>query len=160
MPRQVRAERSLQARPSRQRERLHRRAVVRLSGRDHLPAVRLAALDVVRARELERELVCLGAAGDEADAREAGRSDVDELARELLLRRVREALVVDVRELLGLLTRRLDDVPPTVTERGGHRAAAHRIEVAPAGGVLEPDPLAADDDRVAAVELGREHAGH
>ena len=46
-----------------------------------------------------------------------------------------------------------------MAERRGHRAAAHRVEVAAAGAVLEPHPLAAHDHGIAAVELRQEHRG-
>ncbi len=147
----------MQARASRQGQRLHRRPVIRLCRRDHLPALRLAALDVVGARELQRELVGLGAAGDEAHPREPLRCDVEKLMREAFLLRIRQALVVDICELLGLPAGNLHEVPPAVAERRSHRAAAHRVEVALPFGVLQPDAFAPHHNRVAAVELRRQH---
>src|SRR5207237_8383525 len=60
---------------------------------------------------------------------------------------------MDVGQFLGLRPSRSHEIMATVTEGGGHRATAHRVEVAPPGGVLNPDPLAPDDHRVAAIEL-------
>ena len=157
MFREVRAEWPLQPGPAGERERLHRRAVVGLRGRDHLPALRLAALDVVRARQLQRQLVRLGAAGDEAHTGETLRRDLDQFLREPFLQRIRQALVVHVGEPLGLPAGSGDDVAPSVTERRGHRAAAHRVEVALAVRVLEPGAFAPHHNRVAAVELRRQH---
>src|SRR4051812_22475258 len=40
-----------------------------------------------------------------------------------------------------------------MAERRRHRATAHRVEVASAGGILQPHPLPFYDHRIAAVEL-------
>ena len=151
--RQIGTERTVHPGPTGQRERLHRRAVVRLRGRDHLPPVRVAALDVIAARDLDRHLVRVGAAHREPRAGEPLGSDADELLGEALLRRVREALVVHEGERLGLRPSRGDDVAPAVAEGRGHRAAAHRVEVPAAGRVLDPDAVAAHGDRHRPPEL-------
>ena len=151
--RQVGTERTVHPGPTGERERLHRRAVVRLRGRDHLPAIDVAALDVVAAGDLDRHLVRVGAAHGEPRAGEPLGRDADELLGEPLLRRVREAFVVDERERLGLRSRGGDDVAPSVTEGRGHRAAAHRVEVPAAGRVLDPDAVAAHGDRHRPPEL-------
>ena len=128
--RQVRSERPVQPRTSRQRERRHRRPVVGLGGGYDAPALLVAALDVVAAGEAQGRLVGLGATGDEGGAREALGGQRHELVREPLLGRIREPLVVDEADQLGLSAGRFDDVLATVSERPGHRAAAHRVEVA------------------------------
>ena len=138
------------------RERGHRRAVVGLRLRDDAGAARLAALHVVVVGEPQRRLVGLGTAGHEVHAVEAGRRDADELGRQPLLRRRGELLVVEVRELVGLTRRGVDDLAHAGAERRRHRAAADRVEVAVAGRVLQPHALAAHDQRVAAVELAHE----
>ena len=139
-----------------QRERLHRRAVVRLCGRDHLPPLGVAAFDVVAAGDLDRHLVRVGAADREPRAGEPLGRDADELLGEPLLRRVREPLVVDEREGLGLRPSRGDDVAPAVAEGRRHRAAAHRVEVPAAVRVLDPDAVAANGDRHRPPESERE----
>ena len=155
----VAVERPLQARPPGQRQRRDRRAVVGLRGRDDPPALRLAALDVIAARQPQRRLVGLRAAGDEVDAREAGRRQLAEGRRELLLRRAGELLAVEIGDLARLVRRRLHDLGDRVTEARDHRAAGDRVEVLVAAGVPEPDALGLDDQRVGAVELAREDAG-
>ena len=157
--REVRAERPLQAGAAGQREGLHGRPVIGLGRRDHLPAPRFSALDVVAPRQLHGHLVGVRAAGHEAGAREPRRGHRHQLSGQLLLGWVGEPFVVDVPETLGLGLSGGDDVPAPVPERGGHRSSAHGVEVPPARRVLHPDPLAADDDRVAVIELQWEHVG-
>src|SRR5581483_8221172 len=77
---EVRTERPPQPRPAGEGEGLHGGTVIGLGGGDHLPALGLAALDVVAAGELDRQLVRVGPAYGEANPREAGRGDRDELA--------------------------------------------------------------------------------
>src|SRR5207244_3807176 len=60
MVRQVRAEGSVEAGAARERQRLHRRTVVGLGGRDHLPTLGFPALDVVAPRELDGHLDGVG----------------------------------------------------------------------------------------------------
>ena len=155
--RQIGTERPVQPRPPGQREGLHRRAVVRLRRRDHLPSIGLASLDVVAPRDLDRHLVGVGAAHGEPRPREAFRRHRDELLRETLLRGIREALVVHEGELFRLGPRRGDDVLPAVPEGRGHRATAHRVQVPAARRVLDPDAVASDDHGHLATELQREH---
>ena len=95
--------------PARQRERHHRRPVIGLRRRDDARAVGLAALDVVAAREPHRRLVGLRPAADEVHALEpGGRVPRSAHRASRLLGRARELLVVDEREPLRLLRRRLD----------------------------------------------------
>jgi hypothetical protein len=153
VPREVRSERAVQPGPAGQRERLHRGAVIRLRRGDHLPAIRVAALDVVAAGELDGHLVGVGAAGREARPGESLRRHVDQLPCETLLCRIRESLVVNVRQCFGLGAGGGDDVGAAMPERRGHRAAAHRIQISAAGAILDPHPVAANDDRHRATEL-------
>ena len=157
--REVGAERAVEARPSCQPERGDGGAVVGLGGRDEAPAAGLAALHVVAPRQAQCRLVRLGPAGDEVRPREPLGRDVDQLAGEPLLRRVREALVVDEREPGRLVACGLEEVGAPVAERRRHRAAAHRVEVPRPGGVLEPDAAAADGDGIPPVELRGEEPG-
>ncbi len=150
---QVGAERSLQPGPPRERERLHRRPVVGLGGRDHLPPLRLAALHVVAAGQLDRHLVRVRAARDEPDPAESLRRDLHQLAGQLLLRRVGEPFVVHVGEPVGLGLRGGGDVLPAVAERRRHRAAAHGVQVAAPRVVLDPCALAPHRDGVPDLEL-------
>src|ERR1700674_2503802 len=98
----VRLERSLQARPTSERESGHGRTVVGLCRRDDLPALRLPTIHVVSPGNLDRHLVRLGAAGDESNARETLRGEFGELVGKLFLWRVCQTLVVDVGELFRL----------------------------------------------------------
>ena len=96
-------ERTVQPGAAGQSQGRHRRPVVGLGGRDHLPAIGLAALDVEAPRQPQGGLVRLGAAGDELDAREVAGGKGGQLGGQLLLRRVGEALVVDERHPSRLL---------------------------------------------------------
>src|SRR5207253_5561821 len=101
-------------------------------------------------------LVRLRATGDEPRAREALWGNTYQLLGEALLRGVGEPFVVDVGELLGLLPRGFDDVFAAVAERRGHRATAHRVEVALARLVLDPHAVATLEDGITFVEFQRE----
>ena len=142
---QIGTEWTVQPGPSRQRQGLHRWAVVRLGGRDHLPSVHVASLDVIAAGDLDRHLVRVCAADRESRAGEPLGRDADELLGQALLRGIGEALVVDERELLGLGPSSGDDVASAVAQGRRHRAAAHSIEVSAAVCVLDPDAVAPDE---------------
>jgi hypothetical protein len=72
------------------RERTERIAVIRLPSRDHVPALRLAFLDEILARELERGFDRLRASRDEVDLVERFRRVRDEHIGQRLHRLVRE----------------------------------------------------------------------
>ncbi len=156
MGRHVRLERTLETWSSGQGQRGHRRAVIGLGWGDDLPPLRLAAIDVVSARDLHCHLIGFGAARDESNTREAVRGKARELPSEVLLGRVGEPFVVYVSKLFSLRPRHRDDVSPPMAECCGHRAAAHGVEVAPARSVLHPDAIASNEDRIAPAELQRQ----
>jgi len=108
---------------------------------------------VEAAGELDRHLVRFRAAGDEADAGKSLGRQADQLVGETFLRRIGQALVVNVRQFIGLRSSRGHEIAATVAEGCGHRATAHRVEIAPPVSVLNPDAVAPDDHRVAAIEL-------
>ena len=152
-------ERTVQPGAAGQSQGRHRRPVVGLGRGDHLPAIGLAALDVEAPRQPQGGLVRLGAAGDELDAREVAGGKGGQLGGQLLLRRVGEALVVDERHPSRLLARGGREVGPPEPQRGCHRSPAHRIQIPLTVRALEPDAVAGDDQRVAAIELERQDAG-
>ena len=153
MRREVRAEGPVQPGSPREREGLHGRAVIGLRRRDHLPAVVLASLDVIRARELDGHLDGVRTRDRELHPAEPLGGNRDQLVGQTLLERVGEPFVVDEGELLALGAGRLDDVAPAVPERRRHRAAAHRVQIAAPVHVLHPGANAPDDHRVGDLEL-------
>ena len=148
----------VQARPAREREGDGGRPVVGLRGGDDAPSLRLAALDVVAPSEADRGLVGLGPARHEVHAREALRSERDQLAGEVLLRLGRELLVVEKRDPGRLGAGRLDELRDAVADARHHRSAADRVEVARTRGVVQPDAFGSIDQRVGPVELTEEDA--
>ena len=154
---QVRPERAVHPRPSGQCERLHCGSVVRLGRGDDLPPFRLPAFHVVAPGELHGELVRVGPRDREFHAREPLRRDVDELAREALLRRIGEPFVVRERERLGLLAGRRNDVAAAEPEGRGHRATTHPVEETATADVLDPHAVTACDDGHRSPELEGEH---
>ncbi len=145
-------------RPSGEGKRRDRRPMVGLRRGDNAPAIGLAALHVVAPGQAHGGLVGLGAAGHEVDPREAFRRECEQLARQLLLRRGRELLVVEKRDAARLLAGRLDELGDAVTYRGDHRAAADGVEVCVSRRIVEPDALRPVDQGVGAVELAEEDA--
>jgi hypothetical protein len=91
------------------RQRAHRRAVVRGPATDHLPAA-LAAELVVLPRELPGRLDRLGAPRDEEDAVQIARREARDLVRELDRARMGVRPVGVERQLLHLLVRRPADL--------------------------------------------------
>ena len=152
-------ERAVQPGAAGQRQGRHRRPVVGLGRGDHLPAIGLAALDVEAPRQPQGGLVRLGAAGDELDERTVAGGKGGQLCGQLLLRRVGEALIVDERHPSRLLARGGREVGPPEAQRGCHRSPAHRIQIPLTVRALEPDAVAGNDQRVAAIELERQDAG-
>ena len=123
--------------------------------RDDAPPT-FPALGVIAARQSQGHLVRLRPSRDEANARELGRRNLEDASSELLLRLVRELVVIDVGEALGLPRGRFHDVAPAVTEDGDHRAAAAGVqELAPVGAV-EANALAPLDVGIHPVQIARE----
>ena len=128
------------------RERAHRRAVVRGAARDRLPPA-LAVRHVVLARELPRGLDGLRAAGDEERAVDVLGRELGQALRELDRARVRIRPVRVERQLAHLSERRLADLLAVgVTDVDGEEAG-ERVEVPLAVVVPQVAVLAAHDDR-------------
>ena len=81
----------------------------------------------------------------------------DQLARESLLGRVCESFVVHVGEGVRLGPGGGGDISAAVPQGRGHRASAHRVQIPTTRGILDPDALAANDERQGSTELEREH---
>ncbi len=91
---------------------------------------------MIAARQSQGHFVRLRPSRDEANARELGRRSLEDASSELLLRLVRELVVVDVGEEFGLPRGRFYDVATAVTEDGDHRAASAGVqELAPVDAV-------------------------
>ena len=138
------------------RKRTERVPVVALQARDHVPPLRLADLDEVLARELQRGFHRLRAAAHEVHARHPGRGMRDQLGGERLHRLVREERGVREREPAGLRRDRRADVGIAMTEAGNSRAAG-AVEVAPACRVDEVRAVTRYGDRILVLrKLGLE----
>ncbi len=124
------------------RERAERIAVITLPPRDEVPPLRLADLDEVLPRELERRLDRLRAAGDEIDVRHARRRARDQLIGKLLGHGRREEAGMRIGDPVDLLVHRPQDVGMTVAE-ARHRRAAGRVNVFPARGVDDANAVSA-----------------
>ena len=156
---EVRRVRLLERASAGERQRAHRRPVIRLRLRDHAPAIRVAPLHVIQARELQRRLVRLGAAGDQSDPGHPRRDDLQQTIGQSLLRLAREVVVVEVREPFGLLRGGRDDLRHAGPETRHHRAARARVEDPAPIGRRQPDALAALDARGDEIEETREDVG-
>ena len=99
-----------------------------------MPSLRLADLDEVLARELQRGFHRLRAAAHEVNARHPARRVRDQLGRERLHGFVGEERGVREREPVGLGLDRCTDVEIAVAE-AGDRSTAGAVEVALPGGV-------------------------
>ena len=130
-------------------------SVIGVRRRDDAPAT-FPALRVIAARQSQGHFVRLRTSRDEANARELGRRNLEDASSELLLRLVRELVVVDVGEALGLPHGRFDDVAPRVTEDGGHRATAAAIQELAAVDTVEANALAPLDVGIRPVQIARE----
>ena len=100
----------------------------------------LAPLHVVQPRQLQGRLVGLGTARDEPDPRHLGRRHLEQALGQPLLWLVREVVVVEVGDALGLLGGGRRDLGHAVAEARDHGPAGAGIEDAPAIGRDEPDP--------------------
>src|SRR5262249_51584188 len=104
-------------------ERSERVAVVALPPADEVRAMRLADLEKVLARELERRLHPFGSAGDEVDALERAARALDQAVGERFGGLAREERRMGVRELAGLLADRRDHCRMAVTHARNRRTA-------------------------------------
>ena len=128
-------------------ERAERIAVIRLPAADDLRALRLALLDEVLPRELERRFHRLGSARGEVDAVERLRRGCDQRIGQRFHRLVGEEGRVRIGQRFQLARDRLDHRAVGVAQ-AADCGAAGRIEVAPAFAVplLRPGNRAMDCD--------------
>ena len=120
--------------------------MVALAPRDEVAPFRLADLDEVLARQLERGLDRLGAARDEIDVRHALGRARDQVVGELFRDLGGEKARVRVGDAVDLLVHRAQDVGVTVAE-AGHRGAAGGVDVRLAVAVDDLDAASGDRDR-------------
>ena len=140
-------------------ERAQRVAVIALLARDDAPALRLAGLDEILPRHLQRGFHRFRAAADEIDAAEAARRVRDKSVGEALGGFAREEAGVGVGERVELRVQRGEHVRMAVPQ-AGHRRAAARVDVAPPVVVEYLDSLAADGHGREAVGGAVEQTGH
>ena len=134
--------------------------MIALAPRDDVAALRLAALDPRLAGELQRrQLHRLGAAAHEADMRDARRRMLDEMLRQALGRFAREEARVDVVDGPQLSLDRRCHMRMAVPETGHARAAAG-VEIGALIVAAKVEPLARDRDRIGAVDVAMQEAGH
>ena len=120
-------------------------AVIALPAADDVLALRLADLEEILARQLERRLDALGAAGVEIHALDAGRRTSDDMVRKQLGYFGREERSVRVGKLIELALDRGDDARMTVP-KAGYGCPTRGIEVALAILVVKIYPLPAHGD--------------
>ena len=145
--------------PAADRERAERDAVIALAPRDDVAPLRLAALDEILARELERGLDRLRSAADVEDVTDARRRVGDEIVGQLLGDLRREEAGMRIGEPVELLVHRRQHVRMRVPE-AGHRRAGRGIDVLLAGAVADDDALAAYGDRIGMAGLTMKDLGH
>jgi hypothetical protein len=139
------------------RERAERVAVIALAPRDEVAPLRLADLDEILARELERGLDRLGPAGQEVYVRDARRRVGDELVGQLLGDLGGEEAGMRVGDAVDLLVHRAPHLGVPVTE-ARHRRATRGIEILLAFAVDERDTVSADGDRQGPAQLAMQDA--
>jgi hypothetical protein len=143
-------------------ESAQRVAVIAEPARDEVPTLRLAAFDVVLAREFERRLGALGASRTEESPCQACRSVCDQLIGERLLRLVGEESGVGEGEPVDLTLDRFADDRVAVAQ-AADAGTAGGIQVSAAARIEQIQSFAANGDgrtltRIATedVTLGRD----
>ena len=145
--RENRREHSTPPRVAADGQRTQRVAVIALPPGDEVPSVRLAALDEILSRQLERCLDAFRAAGYEVHVRHFARSMGDELVAQRFGGVGREKARVCVFQPVELAAHRRQHGGMTVAE-ARHRGAAAGVEIAVPALVDKVDPLAADRSRI------------
>ena len=125
------------------RQRAERIAVIALPPRDDMPALRLALLDKILPRHLQRGLDRFRAAADEIDVIEASRRILDQAIGQLLGDIGREEAGMGIGEPIELLVQRRQHIGMAVAE-AGNRGAAGCVDIGFAVAVEQLDALAAD----------------
>ena len=126
--------------------------MIALAPGNEAAALRLADLEEILARHLERGLDALRAAGHEIDRGDAGRRVGDQRVGQRFGDIGGEERGVGVGEAVDLRLHRLRDLGVVVAE-ARHRGATARIDVALALGVLDMDAVAARGDRRRRTQL-------
>jgi hypothetical protein len=132
--------------------------VVGRGQRDDFVLARPSQVDPVLARELERCLDRVRAARERVDPVEVARCQRGQLGAQLLDCAVGHRRAADVRQTARLVRHGVGDFGHAVPDVG-HEGAAARVEVDVAVRVVEPAPLAANDERVARRQLAEEDVG-
>ena len=140
-------------------QRAQRAAVVALAAGDDMAALRLAALEMALARQLDGGLDRLGAAGDEIGPIESAWGVRDQQRGEILGRARGEESGVGERQGLRLLDDRPLDAFVGVAE-AGHGGAARSVEVALAGLVDQEASVAADRNGDLGVAVSWKDVAH
>ncbi len=138
-------------------QRAERVAVIALPPRDEVLALRLAGLEEILPRELDRGFDRLRAAADEIDVSEPAGLVANQMIGERLRGFGGEEGRVSISKLRGLLRHRLDHARMLVAE-AGHRGAAGGIEHLPAVLGEQPDTFAADRLRRRLAQASMQHA--
>lgn len=134
-------------------------AVVALAPGDQVPALGLAALDEVLARQLQGRLHRLGATGDEVDRGEAGRRPLDQEVGQCLHRLGGEEGAVGVGQLADLLAHGIDHLGVAVPQ-AGDRGTAAGVQVAAPLGVDQIGAVAADGGGIGVRQVTMEDVAH
>ncbi len=156
---QERRELSPPPRVAADRERAERVAVIALPPRDEDAALRLADLDEILPRHLERGLDRFRAAAHEVGVARAGGRRADEPVGERLRRLGREEARVRVREPVDLRMHRRQHIGVAVAE-ARHGGAARRVEILLARGVGEIDAATRDGDGRRRAQIAVEDVRH
>ena len=134
-------------------------AVVALATRDDMAALRLADLDKILARHLERRLDRLRAAAHQIDAIEAGGSVLDQTVGQTFGGLGSEKGGMRIGELIELFVHGREHVRMSVAEARDGRAS-RGVEIAPAFGVDDLDARAGDGDRHDSVRGAMQNMRH
>ena len=140
------------------RQRAEGVAVVALAPRDEVAALRLADLDEVLARHLQRRFHGFGAAGDEIHVADAGRRTFHKHLGQLLGHLGGEKAGVRIRQLVELRMHRRPHRRVAVAQTG-HGGAARGIDVAAALRVGDEHALGAGRHRQAGGRLAVQNVG-
>ncbi len=141
------------------RERAKRVAVIALAPRDHVGALRLADLDEILPRHLERRFDRFRSAAHEKDVVKPRRSVLDQAIGKAFGRFGGEEGGVGVGERIELPVQSGEHVRVAVAE-AGDRCASRGVEVAPAVGVDDLDARPGHGDRHDSVRGAMQNMRH
>ena len=141
------------------RERAERDAVIALPPGDEILPLRLAALDEILPRELERRFDRLRSAADKENVADAFRRMRDEIVGEFFGGLRGEKAGMRIFELVELRPHGGENIGMRVA-KAGHRRAAGGIDVFLAGLVADVDPLTRDSHRIVVPDRAMQNMGH